>query len=179
MGERGAVPKRSHARRRRNKTDEAGGKYIPDRVNLQKFDGELHEPDPPAASWHPAARAIWDAALESGERIFWEPSDWAILRLTCSQVSQEYATDLIIEKVKLPMENGQGGGEELVFGSRPMPAGKFAAIMKVMGDLGMTEGGRRRMRIELERNWTDTEDESVPIEQGRMALLQGGKGATG
>src|SRR5690606_35643017 len=105
----------------------------------------------PNPNWGPAAQAIWQAATESGQKVFFEPSDWALLALTCSQIDQEYRDDLIIEKVKLPMELGAGGGEELIYGSRPMPAGKFAAILKALGSLGFSEGDRRRMQIELTR----------------------------
>lgn len=151
MGARGVVPKRSQERRRRNKTDRNGEQYLPDRIDLQNFDGDLVEPREPNPDWHPAAMAIWEAALQSGQRIFWEPSDWAMLGLTCSQISQLYRDDFIIEKVKQPMEGGEGGGEVLVYGSKPMTGQEFSAILKAFSVLGMSEGDRRRMRIELER----------------------------
>lgn len=175
--ERGPVPKRDVARRRRNKTDDAGHSVEVEQVELdpEEFPAEYERP---AAnpSWHPAARAIWDGAVDSGVTVFWEPSDWAILGLTCSQISQEYADDLIIEKVKQPLEAGSGGGEKLVYGSRPMPAGKFTAIMRTLGSLGLTEGDRRRMHMELNR-FADPETEATPesIEADRLTLLQGGR----
>lgn len=167
----GPVPKRQAERRRVNTTTESGVDMRVDRVDLQNFDGEVVEAPEPNPDWHPAALAVWNAACESGQRIFWEPSDWAVLALTCSQISQEYAEDLIIEKVKRPMYGGEGGGEELVYGSRPMPAGKFSAVMKVMSDLGMTEGGRRRIRIELERGERKGEDRKVSVAQQRRGHL--------
>lgn len=176
MGERGLVPKRTQARRRRNLTDEAGGKYRPDRVNLQKFDGELVEMGDPPQSWHKAAKAVWNAARESGQRIFFEPSDLAVLALTCDQITQLYSNRLIIEKVKLPMTGGgRGGGEELVYGTKPMTGMEFSTILKAFSSLGLTEGDRRRMRIELERDWSADKDDGSSIESDRMTLLQGGK----
>lgn len=181
VSERGPAPKREQARRRRNKTKEGtDGKTTEvevDHVELNLPPVEDRKPNP---DWHPAALAIWDSAVESGQRVFWEPSDWAMLALTCSQISQEYADDLIIEKVKQPMIAGEGGGEELVYGSRPMPAGKFAAIMKALGSLGMTEMDRRRMSIELERHGQKP-PEATPeeIQRAQLELIQGGrKGAT-
>lgn len=179
--ERGPVRKRSQARRRRNKTDEQGYDDTPEQVELDPEEfPEIDPLDDPRCqanpNWHPAALAVWEAARESGQRIFWEPSDWAILRLTCSQISQEYADDLIIEKVKLPMEGNRGGGEELVYGSRPMPAGKFAAVLKALGALGMTEGDRRRMRIELERHGGPADEGSAEdVQNAQLALIQGGR----
>jgi hypothetical protein len=171
--ERGPVPKRSQARRRRNKTDEEGQSVEVEKVQL---DLPPYQPPEPSPNWHPAAMAIWNSALESGQIVFWEPSDWAILALTCSQISQEYADDLIIEKVKQPMLAGEGGGEELVYGSRPMPAGKFSAILKALGALGMTEGDRRRMRIELERfGEPEAEADPAAVQQAQLALIQGGR----
>ena len=174
--ERGPIPKRSVARRRRNKTGEDGESVEVQSVELDPEEFPAgYDPGPPGP-WHPAALAIWDSALQSGQHIFWEPSDWAILRLTCSQISQEYADDHILEKVKQPMEAGSGGGEVLVYGSRPMPAGKFSAILKALGALGMTEGDRRRMRIELER-FSSPEEEASPeeIQAAQLSHVQGGR----
>lgn len=184
--ERGPAPKRSQARRRRNKTDENGHSIEPEQVELDPEDFPELDPetDPrcqPNPAWHPAALAIWQSAQESGQQVFWEPSDWAILRLTCSQISQEYAEDLIIEKVKLPMTGaGEGGGEELVYGSRPMPAGKFSAIIKTLGALGMTEGDRRRMHIELERfGAPDNTGTPEEVAAAQLSLVQGGRSDVG
>ena len=182
---RGPIPKRSQARRRRNATNESGDNVQVEHVELdpEQFpapEDPLAPPREPNPDWHPAAAAIWEAAVASGQQVFWEPSDWAILALTCSQISQEYADDLIIEKVKLPMDAGSGGGEELVYGSRPMPPAKFAAILKALGSLGMTEGDRRRMHIELERHAAPADTGSAEaIDANRLTLLQGGRSDVG
>lgn len=177
MGAHGPIPKRSQERRRKNKTDESGGQYIPDRVDLQNFDGDVVEPREPNPNWHPAALSIWEAALASGQRIFWEPSDWAVLGLTCSQISQYYRDDFIIEKVKQPMEDGMGGGEELVYGSRPMTGQEFSAVLKAFSSLGMTEGDRRRMRVELERGQKVEEDLTAEgVVDARNRFLSEGTG---
>lgn len=172
--ERGPVPKRSTARRRRNKTDEDGHS-----TEVQKVELDLPpvQERPVNPNWHPAAKAIWQGAVDSGVTIFWEPSDWAILGLICSQISQEYRDDLIVEKIKLPGEGpGEGGGEEVIREARPMPAGKMTAILKGLGSLGLTEGDRRRMHIELERfGQPDEEPTAEEVRQAQLELLQGGK----
>lgn len=172
---RGPVPKRSTERRRRNKTSEDGASTEVDQVILDPGEFPPFTPPEPNPNWHPAARAMWDSACQSGQRIFWEPSDWAILGLTCSQISQEYANDLILEKVKEPMEAGSGGGERLVYGSRPMPAGKFAAILKALGSLGMSESDRRRLHMELTRGQGPEEGVTAEdIQRAQLELIQGG-----
>lgn len=177
MGQSGTVPKRSTERRRRNKTNKYGESLVPDRVKLQEFDGEVVDAPEPNPNWHPAAMTIWTAACESGQRIFWEPSDWAVLALTCSQISQLYRDDFVIEKVKQPIEGGSGGGEELVYGSRPMTGQEFSAILKAFSSLGMSEGDRRRMRIELERGQKRTEPPTVEgVVDARSRFLGGETG---
>lgn len=167
------MPKRSEERRRRNKTDSSGN---PNQITKVEIAGAVEQPKP-NPNWGPAAMAIWNAACESGQTIFFEPSDWALLALTCSQIDQEYRNDLIIEKVKLPMHGqGEGGGEELVYGSRPMPAGKFAAIVKALGDLGFSEGARRRMQMELTRNGKPPEEQTKDVViNAQNRFLTGGR----
>lgn len=175
MGERGPIPKRTEERRRRNKTNDQGESLEVDQVDLTSFDGGDVVPVPePNPNWHPAALAIWEAAADSGQRVFFEKSDWAVLALLCSQITQHYRDDLVIEKVKLPMENGSGGGEELVRGSMPMNGGTISAILKGFASLGLTEGDRRRMRLELKRGG-DGEEKPTPqgVVDARARFLGG------
>lgn len=150
MGDRGPVPKRSEERRRRNKVHSDGMET--EQVDMTDFDGGnvVHAPEP-NPEWHPAALAIWQATVESGQSIYFEKSDWTILAFLCSQLTQHYRDDLVIEKVKLPMEAGSGGGEELVYGSIPMSGATISAFLKGFGSLGLTEGDRRRIHLELKR----------------------------
>lgn len=110
------VPKRSDQRRRTN------AESRPDKVTAQ---GAVVVP---AASddWHPVAADWYRSLSESGQSIYFEPSDWQHARYICEALS------------------------------RNLNAGKFSAqlfasVESAMNNLGSTEGARRRLRIEVER----------------------------
>lgn len=181
VSERGPAPKREQARRRRNKTKEGtDGKTTEVEIDHVELDLPPVPDRKPNPHWHPAALAIWNSAVESGQKVFWEPSDWAVLALICSQISQEYRPDLIVEKIKSSHYDDELGAlvqtEELVREARPMPAGKLSAILKGLGTLGMTEMDRRRMSIELERHGKPPAPaDPAEIQRAQLALVQGGR----
>ncbi|WP_326555716.1 phage terminase small subunit [Micromonospora sp. NBC_01813] len=80
------------------------------------------EPDP---GWHPIARLLWDSAIESGQTDFYESSDYAFLFSICDDVSYYK---------KMTKRSGQ----------------MLASIYSAMETLLVTEGARRRVRVELQ-----------------------------
>ncbi|MEU9611903.1 hypothetical protein AB0D56_10160 [Streptomyces sp. NPDC048209] len=122
MGERGPIPERSEARRRRNKSD--GPELIKAPSGVPDGLPDLPEPD---ELWHPIASDWYLSLRESGQSAFYEPSDWAMARYAAHVMSQV-----------LLSERGPNG--QLV-----------AALNSVMSSLLTTEGDRRRARMELER----------------------------
>lgn len=146
----GPPPKRSEERRRRNK----------DAVEVTKVDldsliaGEMEIPVPPTTVdeetggiidvWEPQAMLLWESVSRSGQAIFMEPSDWAILYMLCEQLHRNL--------VPRPVVIGESNGEPVIQYMRtPMPGATLNAIMKGAGDLMLSEGARRKVRIELER----------------------------
>jgi hypothetical protein len=122
MGTRGPIPERSEARRRRNKDD--GPKLAQVAAGPPADLPDLPEPDP---LWHPIATDWYLSLRESGQAIFYEPSDWAMARYAAELMSRGLSSD------------------------RP-PNGQYvSALDSVMARLLTTEGDRRRARIELER----------------------------
>ncbi|MER7908297.1 hypothetical protein [Streptomyces sp. NPDC096068] len=121
MGTRGPIPKRGEERRRRNKDDGPAlvqAPFVPVGVP------DLPEPDP---DWHPIAVDWYLSLQESGQAVFYQPSDWAMARYAAELMSRGLSSD------------------------RP-PNGQYvAALNSVMTSLLTTEGDRRRARIELER----------------------------
>lgn len=109
------VPKRSTQRRRRNKVDIT---HAP-----SDFEWEIPEPD---EDWHPVATQWYLALQKSGQRIFFENSDWA----------QAF---YIAEAMSRNLCNSRMSGQ------------LFSAIISAAGELLTTEGARRRLRVELER----------------------------
>lgn len=82
-------------------------------------------PDP-EESWHQIAKDWYTALKDSGQSKFYEPSDWATARYLAEAMSRNLAA-------------GRFSGQ------------LFAAIMSGMSSLLVTEGDRRRVKLELER----------------------------
>ncbi|MGA4867574.1 hypothetical protein ACPB9J_33615 [Streptomyces lavendulocolor] len=84
----------------------------------------LPEPD---ELWHPIAQDWYLSLRESGQAVFYQPSDWAMARYAAELMSRA------LDPERIP--NGQ----------------LIAALNSLMGSLLVTEGDRRRVRVELER----------------------------
>lgn len=91
---------------------------------LRELDYERFQPDP---DWHPIARMIWDGAISSGQADWYQNSDLAVLYSICE--------DMSMYKDSKYKRSGQ----------------MLQTIMSTLGDLMMTEGDRRRVRLELQR----------------------------
>lgn len=126
----GPIPKRSDQRRRVNK---------PEIPIITASTGEGLAPMPePDADWHPIARRWYEALGRSGQRCFYEPSDWAQACLVAEAMSRMLKADR-------------------------MSAQMFAAIDGASTRLMVTEGDRRRLRVELERRKVVDEDEEAAV----------------
>jgi hypothetical protein len=87
------------------------------------FPTEVPEPD---ENWHKIARLIWDGAVSSGQSLYYQNSDWAMLYSICDDITY----------VK-----NQGNKRS---------AQMLATVYAAMTTLLITEGDRRRLRVELE-----------------------------
>lgn len=142
MADSGPPPKRGDQRRRRNEpvggaADQAAGaaEVIPP------------EPDP---QWHPMV-IEWFASLEpSGQSAFYEPSDWALAVLLGEIMSRELGDQAIVV--------GKGEHARIEYVKQPVTGAVLASVLKGMGSLMVTEGDRRRMRLELLRPQPDPSD---------------------
>lgn len=83
----------------------------------------IPDPDP---EWHPIARQLWDSLATSGQADHYQSSDWAYAYSVCEDLSYY-------------KRSGKRSGQML------------ASIYSAMTALLLTEGDRRRVRIELER----------------------------
>lgn len=136
----GPVPKKDAERRRRNKTGE--GSAIPAQVvNVDELlVGEVEIPEP-AEHWHPIARQVYEAQMRSGQVLWMEPSDWSMLYLMCESISRDLNPQVV----------GITETGEVVMESIPLKGASLSAYLKGFEALLVAEGGRRRLRIELER----------------------------
>lgn len=135
MGSRGPVPKRSDQRHgHRSKAERAA-------VDQAPAAAEVKVP-PVSEEWHPLARAWYESLGRSGQRVFYEPSDWATARLIAESLSR----DLKPQPVGVDKETG-----EAVMAVIPLKGASLAAYLKAMASLLVTEADRRRASIELQR----------------------------
>jgi len=109
------IPKRSTQRRRRNKVDIT---HAP-----SNYEWEIPEPD---EDWHEVATQWYLSLQKSGQKIFFENSDWA---------QAFYVAEAMSRSLRTSRTSGQ----------------LFSAVISAAGELLTTEGARRRMRVELER----------------------------
>ena len=91
--------------------------------------------------WHPIARMLFESVSKSGQVIWMEPSDWAALYLMCESISR----DLNPQVVGITEEG------DVVKDTIPLKGASLSSYLKGFAALMMTEGDRRRLRIELER----------------------------
>jgi hypothetical protein len=90
----------------------------------------------PDRSWQPLAREWYQALAESGQSQFYEPSDWAMARYTAELMSRMLAADT--------------------------PNAKLVSTLNTLMSLLLcTEGDRRRVRMEIERDKTPQTPASV------------------
>lgn len=100
--------------------------------------------------WHPIARAWYNSLAASGMAQFYEPSDWAMAIVGAETVSRE------LEEKYL----GANPGDGPIYGHAPMNPQSLNALLKLSGVLGMTEGDRRRLGVELTRTNHEAEQEA-------------------
>jgi hypothetical protein len=128
----GPPPKRAAQRRRVNKPA----------VPVESAPGAARVEVPKAnAKWHPVAKRWFDSLAPSGQSAYYEPSDWATAYLVAESISREFKP--------VPIGNLEDGTP--VMASLPPKGASVAAWLKAMTALMVTEGDRRRMRLELNR----------------------------
>lgn len=93
-----------------------------DRVHIP---GNVEQP-PAQEHWHDIAKNWYESLAESGQSIYFEPSDWA---------AAQYAAEALTRNLN----------------SGKFSAQLFGSVWSALQDLMTTEGSRRRMRLELER----------------------------
>lgn len=142
----GPVPKRSDQRRRRNKpavpVDSTSGGPVVDAPKAN-------------SKWHPVAKRWYESLAQSGQAVFYEPSDWATAYLIAESLSRDLK----------PQPIGVDDDGAPVLESIPLKGTSLSAYLKAFTVLLTTEGDRRRLRLELSRG-----DEG-PAEGSPVALL--------
>jgi|HubBroStandDraft_6_1064221.scaffolds.fasta_scaffold18566_1 hypothetical protein len=139
---RGPVPKRSDQRRRTNKP-EIPVEHAPSGAPTRSASGRAAYRKPAAdKGWHPLAQRWWNALARSGQSRWYEPSDWEHAYVWAHLLSEQLGS------------------------SRPS-AMMLAAWDSASARLLVTEGDRRRVRIELERG-----EQKDPDKEAGVASMQ-------
>lgn len=141
MGARGPVPNRSEDLAR-PRSRRGGDQQDVTRGVLRPV--VIPEPD---ENWHPIARMLWDSLAASGQSDFYQQSDWAMAYSLCEDLS----------RYKEPLVNRDG--EEYFKRSGQM----LQTIYSAMQDLLVTEGTRRRVRLELTAPEPEKDPASVAV----------------
>ena len=151
MGARGPVPKRDIERRRRNKPAKP--------TTTIPATGEVRVPQA-SSGWCRRARALWREAKKSPMAQCYEGTDWQMLAYLCDLMTTLFRPG----RLSLPLERAireAASAEGLTKDERlylewmlaPVrPSAQLVASMNsVLTTLGLTEGDRRRMGVEIER----------------------------
>lgn len=137
MGTRGPIGKRDDERIRRNKSDESTATITAiGTVEIPELGDISHN-----GETHPLVEDMYESIKASAAVKFYEPTDWQFARITLYTLNQELISAQHLGK--------------------PVGAMKLTAINQMMSALLLTEGDRRRARVEIER---------APAESGGTVL---------
>lgn len=95
------------------------------------------------------ARLWYESLAGSGQAAFYEPSDWA----TAYVIAESMSRDLKPQPIGVHPETGRP-----VRAAIPMRGASLSAYLRAMTALMVTEGDRRRARLELEREQPSAEE---------------------
>jgi len=96
-------------------------------ITTIEVEGPSPQPDLGLDNPHPIIADMWESMGRSAQSEFYEPSDWQFARFTLHFANQ------------------------LVWNQRPS-AQMFQGVTSALSDLLLSEGSRRRLRMEIERN---------------------------
>jgi hypothetical protein len=106
---------------------------------------------------HPLVVEMYEAMKQSASIKYFEPTDWAFARLTLYTLNQELIA---------AAHNG-----------KPVGAMKLTAINQMLSALLLTEGDRRRARLEIERAPAESSGKVLDVtDMLRQRLAAGGNG---
>jgi hypothetical protein len=144
-GTRGPIGKRSDERVRRNTPESQG--QLPVAQGEGHYEFVRPQPD---EDWHPIARMLWDGLEDSGMSEFYQLSDWAAAVMLCENLSRELKPQFVGFQDRI--HSGTQEMEHLPTKmTLPIKGGNLTAMLRLFATLGVTEGDRRRLQIELSR----------------------------
>lgn len=141
---RGPIPNRSDDLSRERDAQRSG------RAPIKKGTSVPSKQPPANAEWDDVARKLYDSVGESGIREFYEASDWALLYMLCDDLSYLRKTRKATGKY---------------------PGMIYQTVVSALNNLGLTEGDRRRIRIELDAEPEQENDATLTLIDDYRARL--------
>lgn len=108
------------------RSDERIRRNIAEPIDKIEISGEVDIPDLGFDDPHPMIRDFYDSLAESGQAKFYEPSDWQYARIVCHFL------------------------DDLIKSSKPS-AVMLGTLSSMLTEMLVSEGSRRRVRLEIER----------------------------
>lgn len=144
MGSRGPIPKREAERMGHSKPkDPIDAVAVTGPVSIPKANPK----------WHPVAKRIYDSLESSGQAKFYEASDWSTAYMLAESLSRDLNPQFVglAEKKSVTKDGTLATETKPVMQRLPLKGASLAAYLKGFAALGVTEGDRRRMGIEIDR----------------------------
>lgn len=134
-----ATEEKRHKPRRRNKETKQIVKAVaagadPESVTEGEHDKPWKEVDP---KWNPFVKTLFEALRYDPLVSMWTPMDWALLRMKCEAWSREFEPKFL----------GISPQGDVVVDKAPVPGPVLADMTKTLSMMGVTEAGRRAMKI--------------------------------
>lgn len=170
MGQRG--PLHQKGLKRRKSRQEA----IDAATTIGQVEVDVEAPFEPNEDWHPTAYSLYEAVGHSGQAELYTESDWAKLYLVCDQLSINLKPTFMgfAKTAEVLMVNGR---EEVhyvnkpIAGIIPMNGATLNAFQAMMTSLGISEGDRRRMGLELTRVKPEGGEDAAAQAQADAAMM--------
>lgn len=155
------VPKRNSESMRHPSSDAPAA----DKIDLESVAGRQVVAPASDPKWHPLATEWFESLKESLQIAFYEPSDWASAKIMAEQLS----------RCLKPRYVGVDSEGNAILTHQPMNGSEMTAFIKAWTSLLVTEGERRRMRLEIHREQVTAQapgvvpdmQNVVPMEQSR------------
>jgi hypothetical protein len=110
--------------------------------------------------WHRAARMLYESLPQSGQAEFYQQSDWMAAWLLCESISRELEPQPVVAAGVIELH------------ALPPKGAAMNSWRSTMAALLVTEGDRRRLRLELERE--EAPEEVTSIDRYRRRLGSAG-----
>lgn len=131
--------------------------------------------------WPAICVRFWDAACESGQAEYWESSDYMVLYVLVDELAAYRRPSPIMvadpANPKRRIQSLDPDGRPEFYETHKVSGQMFQALMSNLKGLGLTEGDRRSMSIELQKEQEDDTKTQLALVTNLKDRLKGGQRA--